>query len=254
MSGLSAIILAAGKGTRMKSDLPKVAVPACGEPMVRWVVRACRDAGCTRIVLVVGYKQDVVRDIFKNDDDVEFAVQSEQLGTGHAVNAAEPLFRAAHRAGEALVLAGDGPLIHPGTLKALVEKHRKTRSAATLATTTIDDPTGYGRIVRDGAGRFSRIVEEKNADAAQKAIREVYPSICCFNVSALFDTLAELPRDEVTGEYYVTRVPEMLAAMGLGVETLSGVPAEEALGVNTVEQLADVERLLASRQRERARA
>ncbi|MGD9692589.1 MAG: NTP transferase domain-containing protein [Phycisphaerales bacterium] len=253
MSGLSAIILAAGKGTRMKSELPKVAVPALGEPMVRWVVRACREAGCDRIVLVVGYKQEVVREIFSGDD-VEFAVQAEQLGTGHAVNAAEPLFRGAERAGEALVLAGDGPLINPKTLRSLVEKHRAHKAAATLATTTIEDPTGYGRIVRDGQGRFSCIVEEKNATAEQKAIREVYPSICCFDVGALFETLAELPRDGVTGEYYVTKVPEMLGAKGRVVETVSGVPAEEALGVNTVEQLADVERVLASRGKERTRA
>ncbi len=253
MSELTAIILAAGKGTRMKSDLPKVAVPALGEPMVRWVVRACREAGCARIVLVVGYKQEVVREIF-GGDDVEFAEQAEQLGTGHAVNAAEPLFRGERRRGESLVLAGDGPLINPGTLKALVEKHRRSGAAATLATTTIEDPTGYGRIVRDRAGRFERIVEEKNASPAEKAIREVYPSICCFGTDTLFDALASLPRDEVTGEYYVTRVPEMLASKGLVVETLSGVPSEEALGVNTVEQLADVERLLAARRRERASA
>lgn len=253
MSGLSAIILAAGKGTRMKSELPKVAVPALGEPMVRWVVRACRDAGCDRIVLVVGYQQDVVRGIFRGED-VEFAVQSEQLGTGHAVNAAEPMFRGAKRAGEALVLAGDGPLINPSTLSSLVRKHRESGAAATLATTTIDDPTGYGRIVRDERGGFRRIVEEKNATASQKAIREVYPSICCFGVGTLFDALAELPRDEVTGEYYVTRVPEMLASRGLRIETLAGVPSEEAIGVNTVEQLADVERLLAARREERASA
>lgn len=254
MSGLSAIILAAGKGTRMKSDLPKVAVPALGEPMVRWVVRACREAGCDRVVLVVGYKQEVVREIFAGDEGVEFAVQAEQLGTGHAVNAAEPLFRGGARAGQALVLAGDGPLINSRTLRSLVEKHRASGASATLATTSIDDPTGYGRIVRDGGGRFRCIVEEKNATAAEKAIHEVYPSICCFEVGALFETLAGLPRDGVTGEYYVTKVPEMLCARGDVVETVSGVPAEEALGVNTVEQLADVERVLAARGRERARA
>ncbi len=253
MSGLSAIILAAGKGTRMKSELPKVAVPALGEPMVRWVVRACRDAGCTRIVLVVGYKQEVVREIFAGED-VEFAVQSEQLGTGHAVQAAEPLFRGAGRSGEALVLAGDGPLINAKTLRALVEKHRSRKAAATLATTTIEDPTGYGRIVRDDEGGFRGIVEEKNATPEEKRIREVYPSICCFDVSALFETLAALPRDEVTGEYYVTKAPEMLRAKGRVVETAPGVPPEEALGVNTVDQLAEVERVLAARGKERSRA
>lgn len=245
----SAIILAAGKGTRMKGDLPKVAFPCAGAPMVRWVAEACRQAGCERVVVVVGYRQDVVREIFAEDarrGQVEFAEQREQLGTGHAVMAASHLFEG--KPGQTLVLAGDGPLIEAGTLRRLADLQRTSGAAAALATTTLDDPTGYGRIVRGREGRFERIVEQKNATEEQKRIREVYPSICCFETGALFETLTALPRDPVGGEYYVTAVPEMLVARGKKVELLAGVAPEEAMGVNTPEDLARVEgALLAKR-------
>lgn len=241
---LSAIILAAGKGTRMKGDLPKVAFPCAGAPMVRWVVEACAAAGCTRIVVVVGYRQEVVREIFAADAKagrVEFAEQKEQLGTGHAVMSAADLFTDSSAEDDVLALAGDGPLVRAETLRSLAELRRRTNAAGALATTTLDDPTGYGRIVRDAEGRFERIVEQKNATEAQKRIREVYPSLCCFEARALFETLKALPRDPVGGEYYVTAVPEMLALAGRRVELLAGVPAEEALGVNTPEDLNRVE-------------
>ena len=241
----SAIILAAGKGTRMKGDLPKVAFSCAGAPMVRWVADACRAAGCERIVVVVGYRQEVVRDIFAADAArglIEFAEQREQLGTGHAVMAAAGSFRGA--TGQTLVLAGDGPLIEPSTLRRLADLQRSTGAAAALATTTLADPTGYGRIVRDAAGRFERIVEQKNATEEQKRIREVYPSICCFDTALLFETLPSLPRDPVGGEHYVTAVPEMLVRSGRRVELLAGVAPEEAMGVNTPEELARVEAAL----------
>ncbi len=243
MKDLTAIILAAGKGTRMKADLPKVAFPCAGTPMVRWVADACRDAGCSRIIVVVGYQQDVVRTIFEHDRSIEFAVQAEQLGTGHAVLSAAPLF-AGRMHGDALVLAGDGPLIRAETLRRLADLRRSASAAAVLGTTTLDDPTGYGRIVRDSRGRFERIVEQKNAAPAHLKITEVYPSLCCFDTALLFSALRALPRDVVSGEYYITQVPEMLASTGEAIELMPGIPPEEAMGVNTPEQLAHVEQVL----------
>lgn len=248
MSTLSAIILAAGKGTRMNSDLPKVAHEVAGQAMVRWVVEACRGAGCRKIVVVVGYAQEVVRKALSGLE-VEFAVQSEQLGTGHAVRCAESCFKsgASVIAGDAFVLAGDGPLIRGETLTALLDRHRATRSAATLATSVIDDPSGYGRIHRDAAGQFVGIVEEKNASAAQKAIREVNPSYYCFDIPALFSSLTKVKRNEASGEYYITDVPTLLMSEGRRVEVIEAVPPEDVLSINNPQQLAEVDRILRKR-------
>ena len=245
MTHRAAIILAAGKGTRMAGDLPKVAHEVADAPMVQWVVEACRLAGASRITLVVGYRQEIVRAIFTGDRELEYAVQDQQLGTGHAVASASDLYKGYE--GDVLVLAGDGPLVTHETLSNLVHLHRASGAACSLATTTLDDPHGYGRIVRKSNGRFERIVEEKNATAEQKAIREVYPSICVFRAAALFDALRRLPRDSVTGEYYITHVPEMLAMEGKRVELMAGVAPEEAMGVNTPAQLKIVDEALRRR-------
>lgn len=248
MTTPSAIILAAGKGTRMNSDLPKVAHEVAGQAMVRWVVEACRGAGCRKIVVVVGYAQNVVRKALSGLE-VEFAEQTEQHGTGHAVRCAESLFKdgASHKAGDAFVLAGDGPLIRDETLKTLLERHRSTKAAATLATSVIDDPAGYGRIDRDAAGRFIGIVEEKNASATQKAIREVNPSYYCFDIPSLFSSLAKVKRNEASGEYYITDVPTLLMSEGRRVEVIEAVPPEDVLSINNPQQLAEVDRILRSR-------
>jgi bifunctional UDP-N-acetylglucosamine pyrophosphorylase/glucosamine-1-phosphate N-acetyltransferase len=191
-SNVSAIILAAGKGTRMKSDLPKVLHEVGGRPMLCAVVDACRGAGCGRIVLVVGYRQELVREAMAKQGGawnrgIEYAVQAEQLGTGHAVRCAEPIFTAAASGADdaVFVLAGDGPLIRAETLRTLLERHRGARAEATLATSVIEDPTGYGRIVRDGAGKFVGIVEHKQCTPEQLKVREVNPSYYCFNVRSL---------------------------------------------------------------------
>lgn len=280
MRTLSAIILAAGKGTRMNSDLPKVAHRVCGRAMVEWVVDACAEAGCERIVVVVGYQQEVVRGLFDparsggqpgtrtlqdsarsaeppptdpargaGSPRVEFAVQAEQHGTGHAVRCAESLF--ARERGEpghdVFVLAGDGPLIRAATLRTLLDRHRACGAAASLATAVIDDPSGYGRIVRDGSGRFAGIVEQKNSTAEQLKIREVNPSYYCFEARSLFGALERVKRDPVSGEYYITDVPTMLMAEGKRVEVIEAVPAEDVLSINTPAQLAEVERIMIAR-------
>ena len=251
-SAPAAIILAAGMGKRMRSDLPKVLHPIGGRAMVCAVIDACREAGCRRIVLVVGHKQELVREtIAKEYGDaarhgIEFAVQPEQLGTGHAVRCAEGLFAKEKAApgNDVFVLAGDGPLIRAKTLRELLDRHRASGSSAALATSVIDDPTGYGRIVREGqggSGRFVAIVEHKDCTPEQLKIREVNPSYYCFDTKALFDTLADVPRQASNGEYYITDVPGLLLKRGRGVEVIAAVPAEDVLSINTPEQLAEVD-------------
>jgi len=245
----AAIILAAGKGTRMRSDLPKVAHEVAGAPMVQWVADACEGAGCGRIVVVVGHRQEVVRAIFEHraagDASIEFAVQEQQLGTGHAVRSAEPLLNGFE--GDILVLAGDGPLIRPETLADLIERRRQSGAACVMATAVIDDPAGYGRIVRSAKGEFEAIVEEKNATPAQKVIREVNPSIYCFDAAALFAALADVKRNEASGEYYITDVPGLLLARGKGVDVVDALPPEDVLSINTPEQLEEVGGILQRR-------
>ena len=255
MKSFSALILAAGKGTRMKSDLPKVAHEVAGEPMVRWVVRACAEAGCTRIVVVVGYQQETVRAALADLEaeiapaTIEFAVQNEQLGTGHAVIEAASLFESERAEADhgVLVLAGDGPLIRAETLAQIRERQESTGAVATMATSRIDDPTGYGRIVRDADGTFVGIVEQKNATPEQLEINEINPSYYLFDCRAMFDALERVERNPVTGEYYITDVPSLLLDGGERVEVIEAVPPADVLSINTLEQLADVDRIMRER-------
>lgn len=243
-----AIILAAGKGTRMGSDLPKVVHQVGGRPMVSIVAEACASVGCTPIVAVVGHgREHVERALEGASGDVRFALQAEQLGTGHAVLAAEPELSDASPDTDVLVLCGDGPLIREGTIRTLLDTHRGTSAAATLATAVVDDPSGYGRVVRDAEGRFARIVEQKNATADELAIREINPSYYCFKLGPLMDALRNVKRNPKTGEYYLTDVPALLLAGGARVEVVEAVPAEDVLSINTPEQLADVDRIYRQR-------
>ncbi|MCH2149359.1 MAG: NTP transferase domain-containing protein [Phycisphaerales bacterium] len=242
----AAVILAAGKGTRMGSDLPKVLHEVCGRPMVHWVVDAVRQVDSGPIMMVVGHGADQVQASFEGDDeDLRFIMQEPQLGTGHAVLVCREAF--GDFQGDAFVLAGDGPLIRAETLKTLIDHHVATEALATLATSVIDDPTGYGRIVRDERDRFAAIVEHRNATDEQRAIREVYPSYACFNVPDLLRRLSELETDAESGEYYLTSIPGEIQAEVDRVEVVTAVPAEDVLSINTPEQLALVDRVLKQR-------
>ena len=243
----SVIVLAAGKGTRMKSDLPKVMHPALGRPMVEWVVDAARAVGCAPVVLVVGHGAEVVRGHFQGRPGIEFVTQMPQLGTGHAVDMARPLFERGMLGEETLVLCGDGPLIRAETLRILLDTHRSSGAAATLATAVIPDPQGYGRIQRDAHGNFARIVEQKDATPEQLGIREINPSYYCFRTADLFDALKRVTNQNASGEYYLTDVFELLLRDGKRVSVVDAVPAEDVLSVNTPEQLAEVTRILQSR-------
>lgn len=249
-NNLEAIILAAGKGTRMESDLPKVCHEVGGRPMVCAVVDACLDAGCERVVVVVGYKQELVREALASyGEKVEFAVQHEQLGTGHAVMSAVDAFPLEERVSkDVFVLCGDGPLIRSSTLDTMLGLHRSSNAAATLATSVIEDPSGYGRIVRDGDGRFERIVEQKNASENELQINEVNPSYYCMSALAMFEALKQVNKNELTGEYYITDVFEHMLKRGLPVEVIDAVPAEDILSINTPEHLAKVDAIYRERQ------
>jgi bifunctional UDP-N-acetylglucosamine pyrophosphorylase/glucosamine-1-phosphate N-acetyltransferase len=242
------MIMAAGKGTRMQSDLPKVVHEVGGRPMICHVVDACLKAGCGRVVVIVGYQQERVRRALGGyGDRLAYAVQAEQLGTGHAVQCAEPALGGLDPATPAFVLAGDGPLIRAETLRAILDRHISTGAAATLATSVLDDPRGYGRIVRDAQRRFAAIVEEKNASPEQLAIREVNPSYYCFELGALLGAIRRVERDARSGEYYLTDVPPIMMQEGRRVEVIDAVPSEDVLSINTPEQLAEVDRVLRGR-------
>lgn len=247
--GPAAIILAAGKGTRMNADLPKVLHEVGGRPMVCAVIDACREVGCGRIVVVVGYKHELVCEALADQADVEFALQDPQHGTGHAVRITQDLFDQ-ERSGtghEVFVLCGDGPLIRAVTLETILARHRELNAAATLATAILDDPTGYGRIIRDATGGFRAIVEQKNCDPQQLAVREVNPSYYCFEARAMFDALEQVKRNELSGEYYVTDVPELLLGQDRVVEVIQAVPEEDVLSINTVEDLELVDNVYRQR-------
>lgn len=243
---LGAIILAAGLGKRMNSDLPKVVHPVAAKPMVRWVVEACREAGADPIVLVIGHGGEAVRSIFAgDDDDILYAVQSKQLGTGHAALCAKPLLNSFQ--GDLLVLAGDGPLIRAQTIQKLLRTHRQTGATATLATSVIADPTGYGRIMRDATGRFERIVEHKDATSQQREIHEVNPSYYCFQSGPFLDALDHVQNDNASGEYYLIDVLPMMKQRGMRVEVVDAVPPEDVLSINDPQQLAEVDAILRRR-------
>ena len=229
----------------MEGDLPKVVHPVADAPMVKWVVDAVRDVGVQRIVLVIGYRADDVQAVFVGDDDLEYVTQHEQLGTGHAVDVCRDCL--ADFDGDAFVLAGDGPLIRSDTLRTMEHVHRDQQAAATLATSNIEDPTGYGRIIRNAEGRFEAIIEHKNATEAQREIHEVYPSYALFDAKRLFTELETLEADSVTGEIYLTEIPASLHRAGHQVEVVDAVPPEDVLSINTMEQLAEVDAILRSR-------
>jgi bifunctional UDP-N-acetylglucosamine pyrophosphorylase/glucosamine-1-phosphate N-acetyltransferase len=247
MTQPQAIIMAAGQGTRMQSDLPKVVHEAAGKPMVWWVVQACKQAGVSRCVVVVGYKADIVQSALADEDDIVYVEQLEQLGTGHAAQMAEPAFENEPEC-DVFVLAGDGPLIQGHTLSKVLEAHRSTNAVATLATTILDNPTGYGRIVRADDDSFGRIVEQKDCDEQQAAITEINPGYYCFNSRELFETLPLVKDNNSQGEIYLTDVPGILKSQDKTVSVVDAVPPEDVLSANTLEQLAECDRILRERQ------
>lgn len=242
---LHVVILAAGKGTRMKSAIPKVLHRLAGRPLIEHVLRTVDQLPVVSKVLVVGHGADEVRTALSGRPDLEFVVQAPQLGTGHALLQAEPLLK--DKKGTVLLLYADVPLLESGTLSRLVEAHRRGRAAATILTAELDDPYGYGRIVRDKAGVISRIVEQRDASAEQQAIREINSGIYTFSLAPLFEHLHRLANDNNQGEYYLTDLVAMYRQQDMRVETLCLDSAAELKGVNSRLDLAELSALMRQR-------
>ena len=241
MKRTKAIVMAAGKGTRMKSDLPKVLVPVCGRPMIEYVLDTLTALGVDEILVVVGYRSDLVRSELA-ERGVTFVEQTQQLGTGHAVMMCRE--HLVDHAGAVIVLAGDSPLTQRASLQALLDEFERTRPACLLGTTYKDEPRGLGRIVRDGAGQFQAIVEEKDATEAQRKIQEVNMSTYLFSCPDLLFALDRIKADNVQAEYYLTDCPGVLHKAGRRVAALPVLKPIEALSINTVEELAIVEQTM----------
>ncbi len=245
MADRVAVILAAGMSTRMNTMLPKVLHEVCGRPMLAYVLDACRSVNVKTSYVVVGYGKEQVIEHYKDCSDVAFVEQTERLGTGHAVKCCqEKLYD--HK-GPVLVLCGDAPLIRSETLQLLVQKHESEHSAATLATTILDDPTGYGRIIRDSYGNIQGIVEENDCTPEQKRIREVNPSYYCFDSQVLLKVLDQIKPNNVKGEYYITDALQLIIAQGLKAVAITAVAAEDCMGVNNRAQLSQVSKIMQQR-------
>ncbi|MBS0210607.1 MAG: NTP transferase domain-containing protein [Planctomycetes bacterium] len=242
MTQTLAIVLAAGKGTRMKSDLPKVLIPVLGRPMIEYVLDTLDTAGIDQTVVVVGYRAELVRELVERRPRVRTALQAEQLGTGHAVMMCRQAL-AAHD-GPVLIVAGDSPMLTARSVGALLDEYQRTRPACLLGTAHKDNPQGLGRVVRDAAGKFVGIVEEKDATPEQRQITEVNLSCYVFDSRALLATLDQLKADNAQREYYLTDCPGLLQRAGQAVEARAVLTAREALSINTVDELRVVEEAL----------
>jgi UDP-N-acetylglucosamine diphosphorylase/glucosamine-1-phosphate N-acetyltransferase len=241
---LATVIMAAGKGTRMKSDLPKVLHRIAGQTLIEHVVQTARAIGAERIIVVIGHGRELVRETLK-ESGVEFAVQDPPLGTGHAVM--QTYKALSDFTGEILILSGDVPLLRATTLKQLLLIHQARKPAVTVLTAKAIDPTGYGRIVRDPDGNFVAIIEEKEASNEAKHIREINSGVYCFNSNSLFDSLRTVKNDNSKGEYYLTDVIGILRKSGNSVETAEIADFYEIQGINTQGELQAAETTLLDR-------
>ncbi len=240
-----AVILAAGKGTRMRSEHAKVLEPALGQPLLAHVLTAVEATGADPIVLVVGHRADQVEAAF-GERRVLFRRQEPQRGTGHALQAAQDVF-SCHPDQTLLVVSGDVPLLRGKTLVQLLETHGTGRAAATLLTVMLEEPGMYGRIVRNPEGNVARIVEARDASAEERTIREINASVYAFHVPSLVSVLGQLQPQNAQGEYYLTDAIALLVAGGHTVKAVLLSDPAEALGVNTFQELADVNRRLRER-------
>lgn len=240
---LFGIVLAAGQGKRMKSKLYKVLHPVCGKPMVGHVIDGLKQIDTERTVTVVGHGAESVQAYL--GDTVEYALQSEQLGTGHAVIQAAPLL--ADEAGTTIVICGDTPCIRPESLKSLVQYHQELGAACTIMSAIVEDPFGYGRIYRGASGSVERIVEQKECDAEEAAIREINTGTYVFDNRKLFAALQNISNDNNQGEYYLTDVIGILHSQGDKIEASALEDADEAIGVNDRLALSEAERILRKR-------
>ncbi|HUW20988.1 MAG TPA: NTP transferase domain-containing protein [Sedimentisphaerales bacterium] len=245
MSQKVAVILAAGVSSRMNTKMAKVLHEVCGRPMLAYVLDACRAVGVAKMYVIVGYCAEQVQERFSEAGDIVWVLQNEQKGTAHAVMCCKEHLKDFD--GETLVLCGDGPLIRAETLKTLMNKHQSEHSAATLATAILDDPTGYGRIIRDAYGNIQGIVEHSDCTSEQLAITEVNPSYYLFNNRALFEALEKVTPDNVKKEYYLTDALSVIITTGHKVVAVTAVRPEEAMGVNSRGELSVASKIMQHR-------
>jgi bifunctional UDP-N-acetylglucosamine pyrophosphorylase/glucosamine-1-phosphate N-acetyltransferase len=239
MSDPIAVVLAAGMGTRMKSDLPKVLCPVLGRPMIEFVLDALAPGGIGRVIAVVGYRADDVRTALAERTNVEFVLQTERLGTGHAVKMARE-FLVGHM-GPVVVVAGDSPMIQADSIRKLLSHFQEHQPACLLGTLHKPNPAGLGRIVRDGRGEFVGIVEEKDATPEQRQITEVNMSTYVFAGPELLHALDQLKNENRQKEFYLTDCPGILRREGKRVQALPVLQPCEALSINTADELGQVE-------------
>lgn len=237
-----AIILAAGQGTRIKSNIPKVLHKVCGKEMVNHVIDNMREAGIEDVNVIIGNGSELVKESTK-DRNVSYSLQEEQLGTGHAVKCAKEFLQG--KDGVVAVFTGDAPLTRVETIKKLIDEHIKKGNKATLLSAYVDDPTGYGRIIRDGE-KVLRIVEHKDCNEEELKVNEMNAGMYCFDIKSLLSSLEELNNNNVQGEYYLTDVIGILKSKGEKVGALL-TDYEDTLGVNSRAQLAEAERVLRKR-------
>ena len=247
MANLTAVILAAGKGTRMKSKLPKVLHKVGGHPMLEHVMDAAEAAGCRDNVVVIGHGAELVRELV--GDRARIALQAEQLGTGHAVLQAADTLK--DFTGTVMILCGDTPLLEAEELEKFYAEHVKSGAAATVMSALMDEPFGYGRILRDANGDVAGIVEQKDASEEQKQIKEINTGNYCVEAPLLFEVLRTLGNDNAQGEYYLTDVLAKLRAMGKKVGGVITADSEMIMGVNSRRQLAEAESVMRRRIAER---
>jgi bifunctional UDP-N-acetylglucosamine pyrophosphorylase/glucosamine-1-phosphate N-acetyltransferase len=245
MSATAAVILAAGKGTRMKSDLVKVMHSLGGCPMIDYPVSAARDAGASRIVIVAGHQSDKVQGHFTGRNDIDFALQEEQLGTGHAVACAGRALDGF--SGRILILCGDVPLLKQETLQHMMACHESGGAVVTVLTANLDNPYGYGRVIKREDGNILRIIEEKDATDPERNIREINSGIYCVESGFLFDAISRLSNNNAQGEYYLTDIVQMAAEAGHSCISCSVADPNEVMGVNDRAQLAVADAIVRKR-------
>jgi bifunctional UDP-N-acetylglucosamine pyrophosphorylase/glucosamine-1-phosphate N-acetyltransferase len=241
MADLHIVILAAGKGTRMKSALPKVLHRVGGVPMIEHVIATANTLRPRSITIVIGHQGDELKSALSAHSGVTFVVQEPQLGTAHALLTTELPLRGA--SGTVVLLSGDVPLLTVNTLKTLVDRHESARAAATVITAVVDDPTGYGRVVRSGE-KIARIVEHRDATETERAIREINSGIYAFAIDGLFDALRNIAAENAQHEYYLPDVIALYRKQGRGVETIVVADVDEIRGINSRVELAAVSRIV----------
>lgn len=239
MRPLAAIILAAGKGTRMRSNRAKVTFPILDKPMVQRVVDKALSLDCQKVCVVVGFQKDTVIACLEDDDRLEFVEQEHQLGTGHAVMAAAP--NLSGFSGDVFILCGDVPLTSNETLARMLAVHNEDKASCTVLTAFLDDPGKYGRIIRDDMGNVSGIVEYRDASDTQRSIKEWNTGIYCFQAEYLFSALKEISNVNDQAEYYLTDVVSVLHTKGHKVTSVVLDDLNEVAGVNSLQQLAELE-------------